>query len=126
MKQPFKVGDRVAVYGFGNIGPGKTPYYLRGSRGIVVEVLDYDELDVAVGEFTYNVHPKQCRRLVKRERREYWIAVPSADGYMSSVFLVRPETRNASDGLSVRDISRLGGWSNIKELIHVREVRRKK
>jgi hypothetical protein len=62
----FKVGDRVA-------------YYLSSHRrtGKVLSVhanasLQVDE-DNASPRWEYNVHPKQCRKLVKKPRRKVFI-----------------------------------------------------
>lgn len=67
----FKVGDRVAVYGIAFDGMRCKSFY-----GTVTEVLDDGWLVVNPDcpETNANdVHEKQCRRLVKRERRRVWI-----------------------------------------------------
>lgn len=63
MKKPFKVGQRVAVYNFGI-------RYV----GTIFDVFK-DGIDVAEDPDNkgMRVHPKQLRRLVKKERRRVWI-----------------------------------------------------
>jgi hypothetical protein len=72
----FKVGDRVAVYGFLRKPKSSEVYrYCRGDRGTVLHAYSYDEVRVRLdsGEES-EVHPKQLRRLVKKERRRVWIS----------------------------------------------------
>jgi hypothetical protein len=68
----FKIGDRVAVYGYVRIAGAMSVScpYLRGKRGVIDTVMSRDELLVDLDDgTTLNIHPKQCRRLVKPERR---------------------------------------------------------
>lgn len=67
MKKPFVVGERVAVY-------------IAGTRSVgrVLALLEFGNLKIKCkpGEaYGYRiVHPKQCRRLVRKERRVIWIS----------------------------------------------------
>lgn len=70
----FEKGERCAVYGSVKDNH-RNILYLRGARCEVVEVIASDELLVKadVDGWKYSVHPKQCRRLKRRERRRVWI-----------------------------------------------------
>lgn len=64
----FKVGDKVAVY--------DRTYNLARGVGKVVEIDDHPATGVRVRVPNYQdfwFHPKQCRRLVKKERRRMWV-----------------------------------------------------
>lgn len=90
MESKFKVGDRVAVYGYARIAGQRTGMcpYLRGSRGVVEQVVTPDELLLKSDDReTLNVHVKQCRRLKKRDpKKRVWMqrahanAVPFSAG----------------------------------------------
>lgn len=74
MKKPFQVGDRVAVYGPGMLGGVASGDGKSQRRGAVIQVPNELNLYVHIvvrldGGGDVAVHPKQCRRLVKRERR---------------------------------------------------------
>lgn len=62
----FKVGDRVAVYSL------RDP-----AKGSVLSINDLGHLIVLIDgyEGTNTFHPKQCRRLVKKKRREFWVGI---------------------------------------------------
>lgn len=64
MKNKFKVGDRVKAYN------GTGSY-----RGVVHSLCDNkDVLLIIVGVNDYiKVHYKQCRRLVKKKPKVYWV-----------------------------------------------------
>ncbi len=65
MKRPFEVGDRVAVYNEKNRYAGET---------IESSYPDSDYLIVRLNNGRIvTAHKKQCRRLVKKERRRIWI-----------------------------------------------------
>ncbi len=77
MREPLKVGDRVRVYGHvarngkplvGHIHekPVDVSEKFRGDNYVLI----YDEEYPDSG---YYAHPKQCRRLVKKERRRVWV-----------------------------------------------------
>jgi hypothetical protein len=71
----FKVGDRVAVYGFRPRKTGSgTHFYSWGDRGEVIEIVNDDEIVVQFDDGTEGeVHPKQCRKLKSKERRRVFI-----------------------------------------------------
>lgn len=68
MKREFKVGDRVRVYGArynGTVEPFVATIehiYQNGSIKVSSDNIMYCE-----------IHPKQCRHLVKKERRRIWV-----------------------------------------------------
>lgn len=66
MKEPFKIGDRVAVY---------QSFFGRSERNIGL-VIDTGNQAIKVQHdsgLMWILHPKQCRRLVKKERRRIWV-----------------------------------------------------
>lgn len=71
----FKIGDRLAIYGYAVQLGRTTPDYLRGHKATVTQVIFDDELVVETHlGFKYNVHPNQCRRLKKKEPpRRVWL-----------------------------------------------------
>ena len=71
----FKVGDRVAIFGYhgSRLGSGNADFYARGTRATVVQVCNDSEIIVKSGRSEFEIHPKQCRRLVKKERRRMWL-----------------------------------------------------
>lgn len=84
----FKEGDRVAFY---------------GGFGRLTGTVSNAELD-CVGMFTvigeggtkFNVHPKQCRKLKKKERRRVWIwrGVERSNTYE---FRINPPTERSDE-----------------------------
>lgn len=71
MKRELKVGDRVAVYGLIHDGELKP---LR-KTGIIENIREDGLLSVhSPHEVPFLIHSKQCRHLVKKHRREWWIA----------------------------------------------------
>lgn len=70
MKQPFKAGDRVAVYA----GP---------MRIIGAIALIEPDGHIILDKYENVWHPKQCRRLIKKQRREVWIRQSSEGGLTS-------------------------------------------
>lgn len=82
MKEPFKVGDRVAVYGPDSSGERhEFAGCMDGYRGTVTDVNPTVINGIKVrmdkyGSPTLYMHPKQCRRLrPKRKAREIWVNV---------------------------------------------------
>lgn len=90
MKKPFEVGDRVAVYGAVNENMNAVIYatitdFSKHAPPLVFIDIDqscYDKINKAVRDETKSdeswepliqVNPKQCRRLVKKKRREIWV-----------------------------------------------------
>ncbi len=78
----FKVGDRVAVYA----------HTLGRAVGEVSDVQGLPPYWLNVQTSTCGVvaHPKQCRKLVKKERRRVWVKFNHVHG-MSSLYEARPE-----------------------------------
>lgn len=72
----FKVGDRVNCYVGGGVLNGKilsrkatiTNIYNESMIGIVL-----DEKNDCGQSICTSVHPKVCRKLVKKKRREFWM-----------------------------------------------------
>lgn len=80
----FNVGDRVNVYGRVEVSGGL--YFHNPERGTVVHVVSGTELDVALDATgaQHAAHPKQCRKLKKKEKRRIWLS-PEAFYSCSSV-----------------------------------------
>lgn len=66
MKKPFQVGDRVRAYSWAAVYAGRV-IRVEGDRV-------YLGLD---GGGNLDFHPKQCRRLVRKERRRVWVKLPT-------------------------------------------------
>lgn len=99
----FHVGDRVAVY-----GPAWSPGHegrMVSHKAEVVAVIDACTLHIrpADGKL-YFVHPKQCRRLKKRERRRVWVGqirviTPKQDlRFMEARFTEPSDYEGTADG----------------------------
>lgn len=125
MSSKFKVGDRVRVYGWFSPEVGGGGDYLDGAKG---EIIEYSEvnmwlrifLDEPISEhvgLTLNerrtiadVHPKQCRRLVKKERRRIWVSefsltqVSSVGPYSCFVYPSRPESDASNPGVEFVEV----------------------
>lgn len=112
----ISTGDRVRVYG--HCINGQNHY---GDIGKVVAVnTDHSvAVDTGLGKKISVVHPKQCRKLRKVMRREWWIAIPPNDSEFRPTIFDHPIPVD-------EDIKLLSGkiWK-ITELIHVREVRKR-
>lgn len=91
MGKPLAVGDRVAVYGSIATEKGQRTF-LRGNRCTIIDSpFQPREYNVKTDEWGNEgtIHPKQCRRLVKKPKRvarEFWI-IPAA---ISSASLSHP------------------------------------
>jgi hypothetical protein len=103
----FNVGDRVAVYGpFGDyFAAGRMVGVINGEHKDGLEVLG-DEGDRRVA-----IHPKQCRRLVKKEREEFWLFIHKGDCPFTNVVMHSFSLRPAPCPCKA-------------EVVHVREVRK--
>jgi hypothetical protein len=84
----FKVGDRVKVHGW--VQMHNSPYVARRGGIATVKwianteesmhvVFDRDRTTGEEDDIHYSAHPKQCRKLVKRERRRIWIGMPALE-----------------------------------------------
>lgn len=71
MKRPLQVGDRVAVYHGGRRLVGVLVDDSMTNRTWLSCRIDHPNGDSE----TFAVHPKQCRRLVKKERRRTTVEV---------------------------------------------------
>jgi hypothetical protein len=109
--EPLKAGDRVKVYSgvfgevTGTIGDPQLGKPVRGTYAPGCVAVDFDELQldlvsgeqVGVGMF----HPKQCRRLKRRERRRLHVAPKVFEKTFrcagpSEVVAIAPELRSGS------------------------------
>ena len=106
----FKVGDRVAVY-------GTIPnHYLSGHKGTVFDPRENGpgiQVKLDGGDVVYYVHPKQCRKLRKKERRKVFIHYCN-----KTVGRVFPDVDSAVRA-SIRDFS-------VTEIVQFVEVKRHK
>jgi hypothetical protein len=66
-KEPLKVGDRVAAYAGHDRRVGKIAYIHKD--GWLSFENPYEEPMVAFAMYS----PKQCRRLIKKERKRIWV-----------------------------------------------------
>lgn len=108
-KAPFNVGDRVMVYGSAQVGD-----QINGMAAVIANFCDDPEwmnVNIAGQRPLITVHRKQCRRLVKKERKRVWIHANAAsqnrvtdDGW--SVFLEYPVCAAA------------GPWIEFIEVLH--------
>lgn len=76
-KRVFQVGDRVRVYS-GDHSPDyrvRTGVVVQGPNDIGLLYLRFADKERSY----FWAHPKQCRRLVKRERREWFVAMDGGD-----------------------------------------------
>lgn len=111
----FKVGDRVAVYERGEREVG-TVKHVHANGNLYIDLRDGD---------LPNISPKQCRRLVPRAKaREWWVALPLEQSYLSEVWGAKQPLRQVENGWVLeRDL--LGSFSDpvvYREVVHVREV----
>lgn len=87
MKKPFEVGQRVAFYCGG-----------RRDTGVIKKISELTGMvTVATDRADFFVHPKQCRRLVKKERRRFWIDIEGA--ILSDKYLWRTNVMIKNPGL---------------------------
>lgn len=97
MKRPFQKGDRVRVY-------ASVYEELLETVGTIERILEngmvYVEFDKVseIGNASCWAHPRQCRRLVKKERRRVWIPEGALDRLYSG------DARNISANISDRKI----------------------
>lgn len=111
----FQTGDRIAIYGLHSTDPTFV-FKATVDRMISSRVL--------VTEGGHTVHVKQCRHLVKKERRRYWIIVPTVESTCSVVRGIKPETKTVNGATYCRDYSRKDSWDLVREVIEVVEVKK--
>jgi hypothetical protein len=88
----FQVGDRVAVYAYQHqTSPGRR-------IGRVSSISHYGNIVVRFDSFgpVGFFHPKQCRKLVKKEPRRVWINI-SPSGTMGAVWRNETKAKAVSD-----------------------------
>jgi hypothetical protein len=120
MKRDFQVGDRVVAY-FASRHPGVSRHV-----GMITKIGIFKnpacEMQVQCNSessfYTLFVHPKQCRRLIKKEKkkpREFWVNVYCDDGFGNDGVNIGGlhESREEADKYATLD--RI-------ECVHVREV----
>lgn len=100
----FKVGDRVAVYSEG-LGLAGRPTRTIGA----INRVEGDAVRVDLGVDFLWFHPKQCRKLVKKERRRIYAIV---------------EEKDYHSGLATLGAKALTGQFKIGEHIEFVEARR--
>ncbi len=97
----FKVGDRVAFYS-GSVR----------RTGTINKIVRDDYIEVLTGEigddrlFGHLVHPKQCRKLVKKARREFWVSLKDPGVSIergSNVFWAEDKAVNEDGWIKVRE-----------------------
>jgi hypothetical protein len=86
----FKVGDRVAAY------TGKTNYpdAIRRAVGEIAQIAANGAILLKHDTLDYWYSPKQCRRLIKRERRRVWVNPKYQSLYHGSECVFRDEPRD--------------------------------
>lgn len=95
----FKVGDRVKIYGSNCAQSQDDKVICDGEKGEVLTVCDSGFLLVKTDHwrgFALLVHAKQCRKLIKKERKRFWIAL-EITGYPMDVLKKRPKTCGHDD-----------------------------
>ncbi len=100
----FKPGDRIHVYGFDSEDASKVL-----TRKVVSIGLN-GLLETDAGEY---VHPRQCRKLVKKPRREWWLSL--YDDGSGSAF---PTLSDAKEDFRTSIVAK-------HKIIRVREVKQK-
>lgn len=76
----FKVGDMVACYTDPSARNALTQYR---NRGEVIATHDHDIITVRINGSNYLFHEKQCRRLVKKKRREFFANLDVNDNILT-------------------------------------------
>lgn len=95
--EKLKVGDRVALYCGGRVVTNITAVF--SSDGTVRT--DHSGASV--------VHPKQCRRLVKKPRRRVWVSVKSAPGIWPEVIFEDPTKSDHYDAIEWTEFAEVKG-----------------
>lgn len=102
MKTPLKVGDRVRVYGKPGPDGGCWEAVIAACRVVAPWGVGMDVRSTYDNEL-YTVHPKQCRRLIKKPRRRMRIKISEEGGLLcdmnnSENFRVLEFIRHSPDG----------------------------
>jgi hypothetical protein len=115
VKRQLQVGDRVRVYGHSAMLDGQIATVTNASSPFVKGYIFVVKDDGEPGEF--ELHPKQCRRLVKKKRREWWITRGACGDPMCTCKDCEIETLHTSEQIKT-------DGKYVKEIIHVREVKK--
>lgn len=86
MKKEFKLGDRVFSYGYDKSGTLL-------NKAVVIVGMPCDNVLLVqhiAGGWQYEVHPKQCRRLIKRKKKKI---VPRFVGWNNTMNLSAPMSK---------------------------------
>lgn len=108
----FEIGDRVRVYASASGGIGIF-------KGIVQEIDPIPNGKIRVstpGRQLFWFYPQQCRKLVKKQRREFWIRLCDDEINHDMKGAVRADTNNAPPEKVCDDC----------QVIRVREVKEEK
>lgn len=115
MKESFKAGDRIRVYGH-NLIPSLDGIVLRDVfHDGFLNVRPDEQKDVVI-----SAHSKQCRRLVKKERKEWWI-IRWPEGDSDGTMYYEYKVEEYHEGL----VMGKSGKENV-EFFRVREVKKEK
>lgn len=109
----FKVGDRVRVYGGTQTGQWKDLDRNPFRTVTVVGIVNGGQwINVEYNDRVVTVHHKQCRKLVKKVKREFYIRICMNDDQHEHVFTTasKPNCINCTHC----------------EILHVREVKENK
>lgn len=104
MKEKFKAGDRCAYY----FEPGRF-------TGTVERITPNGHLEIIPdkGSTRKFMHPKQCRRLRRKKRREFEISISSSG-----------EIKGCSEIGDSNQWKSIGFFYKDNNIVHVREVRK--
>lgn len=112
MKKPFSVGDKVRVYG--HIGKENEPHVGYVSEMKQCGDSEWEELGYVLVRNRLNdvksngfyCHPKQCRKLIKKQRATFYIDIApmcetDARGYFRRAY-VKPPNSTFSEFIEVK------------------------
>jgi len=109
----FKVGDKVRSFGTMSVCGASANLYINGSfDGEVPEICQSGWLKIRGNDGTVLTHPKQCRKLIKKPRRRFWIQ----ESWLENVGLT-----SSSDSACVVNRDRQPGFI---ECIEVRKAKK--
>lgn len=111
----FKIGDRVKVYGdVTKTNSTRSHFVFNGYNGEVISLHPSGWITVFLSDEHFLVHPKQCRRLKPKQRREWWLVVGGGPNALS--YDTEEEARRRV-GLDTSGFT--------LKVVHVREVKKK-
>lgn len=128
----FKIGDRVRVYGW--VRMHQSPFTSRqGGTGSIIWVdgqdmhVKFDRVSTTGREDLthYLAHPKQCRRLVKRERRRILVEENPEEGAFPRTWLYCESIHGTWPAYLIK-VWMGPGYESVVPVIPCIEVRRKK